>query len=374
MGTTVRIGSKVAHAAEWRARAARAWAARTVEIVRVTHREHPGDPLGTARRAADLVARRGFTLDEAFTLGLLEPSRTAAELDDHVSKRRMIGLQASLNPNEFWYLTEDKAIFYRLAESLGLPVPRLHAILCQSGPGWTRTGDVLGAPGDWARFLESGAPDEFVVKPARGYHGHGVRLVRRRGSMLDVAGSGPTTAADLCRELVADRRFHIHVVQERLRDHPDLPGDGSALQTLRIVTLVARDGRVRVLNAQFRLAAPGNAIDNFADGTTGNLLAIIGLEDGSLGPIIRPGARRVLERVPAGTLDGAPPAGARLPYWDEIGAVVSEAAPHFLPMRAIGWDVAITPDGPRIVEANIWWDPPTPQPGMGALVEELRTA
>ncbi|WP_217922269.1 sugar-transfer associated ATP-grasp domain-containing protein [Miltoncostaea oceani] len=373
MGAVAKAGSRVAHAATWRARAVRDHVARTIEIARATRRAHGAGPLAVGARALDM-SRRGFTLDEAFALGLLDPGRPAAEVDDLLSKRRLIGVQSGLNPNEFWYLTEDKAIFYRLAEALGLPVPRLYAILCQSGPGWTRDGTVLAEPDDWARYLATGAPDEFVVKPARGYHGLGVRVVTRRpDGVLDVMGAGPTTVSRLCGELAADRQFHVHVVQERLRDHPDLPGDGSALQTLRIVTFVARDGTVEVVNAQFRMTAPGNPVDNFSNGTTGNVLAIIDLRDGTMGEILHAGPHREYLMTPAGTWPGGPPAGARLPCWEGIVAAVTSAAPHFLPHRAIGWDVAITPDGPRIVEANIWWDSPSPQAGIAALAERMRT-
>jgi hypothetical protein len=46
--------------------------------------------------------------------------------------------------------------------------------------------------------------------------------------------------------------------------------------------------------------------------------------------------------------------------------MVLDAAPHFLPYRALGWDVAFTPGGPVIVETNTRWLP-VPYPEMPAI-------
>jgi hypothetical protein len=46
--------------------------------------------------------------------------------------------------------------------------------------------------------------------------------------------------------------------------------------------------------------------------------------------------------------------------------MVLDAAPHFLPYRALGWDVALTPGGPVIVETNTRWLP-VPYPEMRAI-------
>lgn len=374
--TAARVRAKVAYAAGWRIREARRWAARSAEIVRETRAEHPQGSVRLLRRGADLLGRRGFTLDEAYTLDLFDPALGAADLDDRISKRRMIREQALLNPNSLSHLTEDKGIFYRHARLAGVRVPELYAILCESGPAWTHGGEVLQGPDDWAGYLRSGVPDEFVVKPSRGYYGLGVRLVTRGpDGVLRVNGHGTTTAEALCRELAADRMFHMYLVQERLRDHPDLPGDGQALQTARVITLMDRANRPRIVNSQFRMAVGGGPIDNFHGGTTGNVLAIVeDLEDGTLGGVIRAGERRRFEIVPPGTVPGTPPPGSRLPLWDRVVELVHDAARHFLPMRCIGWDVAVTADGPVIVEGNIWWDPPSPQRGTGALLREMRAA
>lgn len=45
-------------------------------------------------------------------------------------------------------------------------------------------------------------------------------------------------------------------------------------------------------------------------------------------------------------------ADVRIPFWDELQELVRAAARELAPLRAIGWDVAITPDRPVLIEAN----------------------
>ncbi|MBN9282025.1 MAG: hypothetical protein J0H37_07220, partial [Hyphomicrobium denitrificans] len=69
--------------------------------------------------------------------------------------------------------------------------------------------------------------------------------------------------------------------------------------------------------------------------------------------------------------------GFRLPDWTLVTELALRAARTFLPLRTIGWDIALTPDGPVIVEGNRWWDPPNdavigpPAPGLD--LHELAT-
>ncbi len=44
--------------------------------------------------------------------------------------------------------------------------------------------------------------------------------------------------------------------------------------------------------------------------------------------------------------------GFKLPYTEEIKALVKKAALVLPDFRYVGWDVCITPDGPLIVEGN----------------------
>jgi len=61
-----------------------------------------------------------------------------------------------------------------------------------------------------------------------------------------------------------------------------------------------------------------------------------------------------------------------LPFWDEACALAETAARHFLPIRTIGWDVALTPEGPVILEGNFWWNPFNQHSNMGLVGELLK--
>jgi len=50
---------------------------------------------------------------------------------------------------------------------------------------------------------------------------------------------------------------------------------------------------------------------------------------------------------------------------NEVRELVSVAASRFMPLRTVGWDVAVAEDGPRLIEGNAWYDPPPVVQGVG---------
>jgi hypothetical protein len=63
--------------------------------------------------------------------------------------------------------------------------------------------------------------------------------------------------------------------------------------------------------------------------------------------------------------------GFQLPFWAKACDLAREVATRFVPVRTIGWDIALTPEGPVVLEGNIWWDPPNQHGCMRTLVEAL---
>ena len=46
--------------------------------------------------------------------------------------------------------------------------------------------------------------------------------------------------------------------------------------------------------------------------------------------------------------------GFQIPNWVELLHFTEEAAMHY-PMKYVGWDIALTPEGPALIEGNVHW-------------------
>jgi len=343
-----------------RAAAAIAQARELARVSAEASRRYGVGRLAAARRARRLRVAGGFEYDETLAAGLLDPAMEEADALRHVSEHDTTRLVDRLNAAALAAVTAEKAIFYPHFAALGLPVPELYGLVGRAG-GWSAaSGRPLGAEGT-AAFLADGPPDEFVVKPSAGHHGLGVRVLRREGpELVDVEGRR-LDAASLAAELLADPEFDLFVVQERLRNHDRVlrlcPGE--TLQTLRLTSFVSDEGTAQVLHAGLKLAFGGRNVDNFRGGETGNVLAEVDVGTGAL--------ERPLGPAPKGL------EGAVLPDWEAACELARRGSLLLLPQRTMGWDLALTPSGPVIVEANRGYDP-FPTPRFGAVVRAIERA
>jgi hypothetical protein len=164
------------------------------------------------------------------------------------------------------------------------------------------------------------------------------------------------------------------VIQERLRSHPELVrlSGTEYLQTVRVMTFVDKAGQCHIYHAHLKAIVGENVIDNYDHGRTGNLEAAISRDNGTLKPALTLDLSRTgMKTVHTHPTTGMTFEGFRLPLWPETSALVKEAAIKFLPSRAFGWDVALTPDGPVLIEGNWNADPLAEHQIMDAVLDLL---
>jgi hypothetical protein len=168
------------------------------------------------------------------------------------------------------------------------------------------------------------------------------------------SGVAVMTGADAKRALTGHGDL---IVQPLLRNHEDLRqvvGDEAPLCTLRIVTITPDPGALaQVTHRLWRVGRHGVPVDNFAYG--GTMLEVTA--DGTVGlGVTRQGFR---ERGPAAAVvahhgdTGRQMTGTRLPCFADAVELCRRAHARLAPSAArLGWDVALTDDGPMLVEVN----------------------
>jgi hypothetical protein len=124
--------------------------------------------------------------------------------------------------------------------------------------------------------------------------------------------------------------------------------NSSSLNTIRVITFLDKANQARVLCAALRVGRRGVEVDNFSRG--GLFIAVNinegVLEEGFFGTKIRSDFYQLHPdtRIPF--------RGFKIPFWQEVCQLACEAARVSPFCRSIGWDIAITPEGPIILEGN----------------------
>jgi hypothetical protein len=199
-----------------------------------------------------------------------------------------------------------------------------------------------------------------------------MRLVREGGKWHDHRGEALTSARMASFRKRPSQRW---LLQALVRGHPALGrlSDTDGLQTVRVVTVADAAGVTRIVAARLRLICGGTAHDNFDYGRTGNLIAILDIHEGTIRSVVGGRGRpSVIRQVTHHPRTGRALIGYHVPAWPAIEALAHEAAKAFLPLRTIGWDVAVTGDRPCLIEGNVTWDTLSGDPRMGEILRSLR--
>lgn len=309
-------------------------------------------------RALRLRFQKGFNLEEAALCGMLAPDIPPDVYEACLGRRRFAKLQAGVNPGAFTYLTNDKSIFYAFCTGLMLPIPKLLAVFDKPA-GWIYFGRSLSERSAWEKFFESDLPTEFVIKPALGSYGHNVEVYRRtKDGFVDSAGI-ELSVRGIYDRFDANPLYRKYVIVERLSGHPELEALSNTpyLQTVRIMTYVDRQGRAAAYVGFLKIISGNRAVDNYEYGKTGNMFCDIDMETGRLGPALISSVTTGTTTVTTHPRTGATFADRSVPMWTETLDLALQSALLFLPLRTIGWDIGITPEGPRLVEGNAPYDP-----------------
>ena len=260
---------------------------------------------------------------------------------------------------------EDKVLAGALLDASGVPVPESVAVLDRSSriyPGLPKvaSADAL------AEFLSAQLDGALFCKVMNGMVSFGAfRIEGMDGSQIICSGQPPMSLPTFLSDVVGDNSY---LVQRELKNHSKFAAYSQALGTVRMVNMV-RDTDVLCPVAIMKLPQGNNIADAFW--RPGNLACEVDVESGRIRTI----ARRDVETEFLADHPEIPGLmGLELPFWASLREINERAARVFAPIRYQSTDIAITEDGPVVVEINYGggFDLPQYASGRGLLTNEVR--
>ena len=245
-------------------------------------------------------------------------------------------IRGKANRESFMTMNDNLALVRRVNDPEYRPIFKNKPIFMDKFRGYTGREHLDLTKTDAAVFGEFVRKHGAVfAKPADDFGGHGIRKI---------------TAAELkdetavYNELVGDGCV---LVEEAIRQHPKLNElNSSCINTLRMVTLVS-NGESHHMYTLIRVGSGTGIVDNIS---SGGMYAPI-WEDGKIAkPAFCDSTGLYYENHP---LTGTAFVGFEIPHYEEAVALVKRAALEVEQVKYIGWGVAISENGPLLVEGNI---------------------
>lgn len=152
-------------------------------------------------------------------------------------------------------------------------------------------------------------------------------------------------------------------IEDVIENHPDIAKIYPfSANTIRIITLIDSKGEPHAIFAVFKMGINGRVVDNYG------LHGPVDLETGEFLFPAHSGDTKAGRHYTEHPYSHTPLIGMKVPYVKEAVEFAKKAALVVPQMRYIGWDIAITPDGPAIIEGNNYcahdfWQLPGQTPG-----------
>jgi len=176
------------------------------------------------------------------------------------------------------------------------------------------------------------------------------------GSSTLIINHTPITTETFCAEL----RGSEYIIQQRISQHSSLSVlNPSCVNTIRIVTIIGKNSKIPRVFAHFLRLGIDSVVDNRATGGIAVLIDENGILRGN-----GFGHRFIFAEHPITKHQFE---GYQLPYWSEVQQLVLSAHDALKDIPSIGWDVAITPSGPILLEGNDNWEICGVQDTMGGI-------
>jgi len=238
-------------------------------------------------------------------------------------------LQKHLQPAEYEIVFADKYICNQLCENGNIPVPEFQGYITPED----NYREII------KQILDKN-DDKIIIKDARGRGGQEIYLAYKDKDGFTVVKNNEEF--DLEQLTISCPS----IIQKYIKQHQKLEDYCPSVNTIRTETIITKDNDVVVLGAFIRFGIKDYFLDNQK---LGGLSIGVNIETGEIYETAMNGIGETFTEHPD---SGIPFKGFVIPYWDEVLKLSEQVQRNFSYFKMLGPDIAITPDGPVIIEIN----------------------
>lgn len=240
-------------------------------------------------------------------------------------------LRKEVQPFDYQILFNDKEVCEKLCAGFDIKMPKSFGIIDKN----SNYHEIL-------RSIFNGyGVDKLIIKPVLGHAGIGIVMAFKEQDQIFIKRRGNITP--LSDFVLTDRSIIQEVIVQEKRIASI---SSSSVNTIRVVTLLAKSNETIVISSSMRFSVGDSYVDNWS---AGGVAVGVNYETGRLKSTAydkfgnkyhqHPVSRKVF-------LD------FQIPYWDEVLCLAMKVQNIFTFYKLLGMDIAVTRDGPVLIEIN----------------------
>lgn len=297
-----------------------------------------------------LYTSKGLTMDEYYEFEFEKRSEDF--------RKSFLGLNEQrhyldlLNPIKYYILARNKFIAHKMLEDTGV---RKSTLYCYYQPESRVNSslEIASTIEDVCRILKAKGVLECVVKTTESSHGDNVWVIKNI--------SYKDTDAEMTRfdeqklmlsEFLKDTPLVFESVIHQTHQFANL--NSSSVNTIRFMTSLYPDGSAKIIATFIKIGRSGKCVDNAGSG--GNVDVCVDVKTGELRYAIQYDGWRNIKEIDCHPDSGNSINGVVIDNWEAIKAEVIKFQQAFPYCKIAGWDIAITDEGPVVIEVNDFWD------------------
>jgi putative polysaccharide biosynthesis protein len=321
-------------------------------IVEVARKYHVS-PFRQLREMLSLKWGPGkLEIHDYYSSGCFNPDLTADQKREFVGEKGSFKLNTRMSPirsTPARVFIRDKVMYCALLKQLGLRTTETQAVVLKA----RSYGNIpaLRDVDDIKHFLVNTAAYPIFGKPVEGSKSVGSALIKgidSEAGLLLLSNGQKVDIGEFANE-VFEGFESGYIFQSAVDQHPDMQRmTGDAVGTLRVVTVRDENG-VEPLYSAWKIPSPTAMSDNFWQ--AGSMVAQL---DNATGKVVKckRGSGLEAEWIDAHPVKGEVFAGYQIPHWEATRELAVHAHELFPEFGIFGWDIAVTRDGPLIIECN----------------------